>query len=91
MCEKSTEKLLANYLFDNISGRDIKNAVFQAVVSAAGEEKPESEKRVTQQDFVQAMTQIIEANKAASEPKYALTPADENVELLPEPRSELAN
>ncbi len=76
---------------DDISGRDIKNAVFQAVVAAAGEEKPESEKSVTQHHFVQAMTQIIEANKAASEPKYTLTPAEKEVKLPSETYEDLAN
>jgi SpoVK/Ycf46/Vps4 family AAA+-type ATPase len=51
--------------FDGISGRDIKNAVFQAVVSAARENKPKEHKCVTYTHLSNAIAQIIEANKAA--------------------------
>ena len=67
--------------FDEISGRDIKNAVFQAVVSAAIEDKPKEIKRVNQFHFMQAMTSIIEANKEATKPEYTLTPVEGNVQL----------
>ncbi len=89
--DKSVDFTQLGSQFDNISGRDIKNAVFQAVVAAAEEDKPKSEKRVTQHHFVQAMTEIIEANKAASEPKYRLTPVEGDVKLPPQPQADLAN
>ncbi|NET55234.1 MAG: ATP-binding protein [Symploca sp. SIO2E6] len=44
--------------FDGISGRDIKNAVFQAVVAAAREDKPKEEKQVTQSHLVEAIAEI---------------------------------
>lgn len=62
--------------FDGISGRDIKNAVFQAVVAAAKENKPNAEKRVLQSHFIQAMAEIINANKAASQPDLKLVPTN---------------
>jgi SpoVK/Ycf46/Vps4 family AAA+-type ATPase len=72
--------------FDEISGRDIKNAVFKAVVLAAMEDKPNSEKKVTQSHFIQAMTEVIEANKAAvSQEELKLTPVNGNVQLPPQP------
>ena len=55
--------------FDGISGRDIKNAVFQAVVSAARDDKPKKYKKVTQSHLKNAITQIIEANKVAAQSK----------------------
>jgi SpoVK/Ycf46/Vps4 family AAA+-type ATPase len=67
--------------FDKISGRDIKNAVFQAVVAAAHEDKPDSEKKVTQSHFAKAITEIIEANKAAEKPQLQLNPVNEKVDL----------
>lgn len=67
--------------FDQISGRDIKNAVFQAVVAAAREDKPKEQKQVTQSHLTEAMTEIIEANKAATKPEYKLTPVEGNVPL----------
>jgi len=67
--------------FDGISGRDIKNAVFQAVVAAAREDKPKEEKQVTQSHFVEAMTEIIEANKVATQSEYTLTPVEGDVPL----------
>lgn len=73
--------------FANISGRDIKNAVFQAVVAAARENKPKPEKRVTQTHFQEAISEIIEANKAASQPKVTLTPVEGDVPLPPLPDS----
>ncbi|GET38491.1 ATP-binding protein [Microseira wollei] len=71
--------------FDQISGRDIKNAVFQAVVAAAREDKPKEEKRVTQSHLIEAMTEIIEANKASKKSEYTLTPVEGNVQLPPPP------
>ncbi|EAW39009.1 ATP-binding protein [Lyngbya sp. PCC 8106] len=67
--------------FDQISGRDIKNAVFQAVVAAAHEDKPDSEKKVTQEHFDKAITEIIDANKAAEKPQPQLVPVNEKVDL----------
>lgn len=67
--------------FDGISGRDIKNAVFQAVVAAAKENKPNKEKCVTQSHLIQATTEIINANKAAFQPELKLSPVNHKVEL----------
>lgn len=67
--------------FEGISGRDIKNAVFQAVVAAARENKPKEEKRVTQTHFREAIAEIIEANKAASKQQVTLTPVEGDVPL----------
>ncbi|NES23730.1 MAG: ATP-binding protein [Symploca sp. SIO3E6] len=69
--------------FDDISGRDIKNAVFQAVVAAAREDKPKEEKQVTQSHLVEAIAEIIEANKVATQSEYTLTPVEGDVPLLP--------
>ncbi|MGK7900494.1 MAG: ATP-binding protein, partial [Hormoscilla sp.] len=74
--------------FDEISGRDIKNAVFQAVVAAATEDKRKAEKRVTQSHFAQAIAEVIEANKAAKSPELTVTPVEGNVELPPPPNTE---
>ncbi|MEM1171077.1 MAG: ATP-binding protein [Cyanobacteria bacterium P01_H01_bin.35] len=71
--------------FDNTSGRDIKKAVLNGVVSAASEEKPDTEKQVTQSHFIEAMEEVIAANKAAEKEELKLTPVDGNVELPPEP------
>jgi SpoVK/Ycf46/Vps4 family AAA+-type ATPase len=71
--------------FDKISGRDIKNAVLKAVVAAAKEDKPKELKRVTQSHFSEAMTEIIEANKAASKQEFTITPVNGKVELPPQP------
>lgn len=49
--------------FDNISGRDIKNAVFQAVVFAAKDTTHTVKKKVTQIHFREAILRIIESNK----------------------------
>ncbi|MGD1702518.1 ATP-binding protein [Dapis sp. BLCC M229] len=86
--EKNSDKDLVDFSelakqFDEISGRDIKNAVFKAVVAAARENKSKEEKCVTQSLFVQAITEIIEANKAASKQEIKLTPVDGTVELPP--------
>ncbi len=70
--------------FDEISGRDIKNAVLKAVVAAAKEDKPKEEKRVTQSHFVEAIAEVIEANKAASKQEFTLTPVNGKVELPPD-------
>lgn len=67
--------------FEEISGRDIKNAVFQAVVAAAREDKLKEEKRVTQSHFSEAIAEIIEANKAASQQTVTLTPVEGDVPL----------
>lgn len=67
--------------FDEISGRDIKNAVFQAVVAAARENKPKEQKCVTQTYFREAITEIIEANKAASKPQLTVTAVEGDVPL----------
>lgn len=69
--------------FDEISGRDIKNAVLKAVVAAASEDKPKEQKRVTQSHFSQAITSVIEANKAAAKSEYKLTPVEGDVKLPP--------
>ncbi|WP_155969017.1 ATP-binding protein [Kamptonema formosum] len=71
--------------FDKISGRDIKNAVLKAVVAAAKEDKPKEKKRVTQSHFSEAMTEIIEANKAAEKQEFTITPVNGKVELPPQP------
>lgn len=77
------EKLASQ--FDEISGRDIKNALFQGVVAAAREDKPKEQKFITQSHLIQAMNEVIEANKAASKQKITLNPVEDNVELPPEP------
>jgi SpoVK/Ycf46/Vps4 family AAA+-type ATPase len=70
--------------FDEISGRDIKNAVFQAVVAAASENKPKEQKCVTQSHFTQAITDIIEANKAAVKPELTLNPVENLAKIPPQ-------
>ncbi|NER38445.1 MAG: ATP-binding protein [Oscillatoria sp. SIO1A7] len=77
--------------FDEISGRDIKNAVFQAVVAAACEDKPKEEKRVTQYHFTKAIAEVIEANKAVSKPEFTVTPVEGEVRLPPEPPDTASN
>ncbi|MGK7924352.1 MAG: ATP-binding protein [Spirulina sp.] len=67
--------------FDDISGRDIKNAVFQAVVAAARENKPKIEKSVKQIHFREAITEIIESNKTAYQEQVSLTPVESDVPL----------
>jgi len=67
--------------FDGVSGRDIKNAVFQAVVSAAREDKPKECKRVTHAHLVDAITQVVEANKAAAPSGLKLNPAEGEISL----------
>jgi SpoVK/Ycf46/Vps4 family AAA+-type ATPase len=67
--------------FDEISGRDIKNAVLQAVVASAREDKPKEKKCVTQTHFTEAMAEIIEANKASSQQQVTLTPVEGNIPL----------
>ncbi|MCL2928145.1 MAG: ATP-binding protein [Trichodesmium sp. MAG_R01] len=74
--------------FDEISGRDIKNAVFKAVVAAAREDKPKEQKCVAQSHFAQAITKIIEANKVASTQQVKLTPVDDTIQLPPQPNAE---
>ncbi|MGB3510650.1 MAG: ATP-binding protein [Microcoleaceae cyanobacterium] len=71
--------------FDEVSGRDIKSAVFQAVVAAACEDKPKEQKCVTQSHFTRAMGEIIEANKESAKPEFTVTPVEGKVELPPQP------
>ena len=71
--------------FDEISGRDIKKAVLNAVISAASEDKSDTEKQVTQSHFIEAIEEVIAGNKAAEKEELKLTPVDHNVELPPEP------
>jgi SpoVK/Ycf46/Vps4 family AAA+-type ATPase len=70
--------------FDGVSGRDIKNAVLQAVVSAAREDKPRELKRVTHAHLADAITQIMEANKAAAKSEFKFKPVEGEVPLPPE-------
>jgi SpoVK/Ycf46/Vps4 family AAA+-type ATPase len=74
--------------FDEISGRDIKKAVLNAVGSAASEEKLDIEKRVTQAHFIQAMEEVIAGKKAAEKEEIKLTPVTEKVDLPPQPSRE---
>lgn len=74
--------------FDDISGRDIKKAVLNAVATAASEEKPDVEKRVTQTHFIQAMEEVIAGKKAAEQEELKLTPVTDKVDLPPEPSTE---
>ncbi|MBR8840776.1 MAG: ATP-binding protein [Stigonema ocellatum SAG 48.90 = DSM 106950] len=67
--------------FDGVSGRDIQNAVWQAAVAAAKEDKPKEQKQVTQSHLMDAMNQIIEANKAAIKPEIVLKPVEGEVQL----------
>ncbi|MEC4983537.1 MAG: ATP-binding protein [Oscillatoria sp. PMC 1068.18] len=76
--------------FDEISGRDIKNAVFQAVIAAAREDKLKKDKCVTQAHFIEAMTEIIEANKVVSQQEVTLTPVEGDVPL-PTPPNQVSN
>jgi len=71
--------------FDGISGRDIKSAVFKAVVSAAKENKPKLEKKVTHSHFSQAIKEVIESNKATTQQELKLVPVDGNTQLPPLP------
>ncbi|MEB3179461.1 MAG: ATP-binding protein [Nostocaceae cyanobacterium] len=77
--------------FDEISGRDIKNAVLKAVVAAAKENKPKAQKQVTQTHFEEAMTEVIKANKAASQAEFTLTPVNDKVDLPPGPSNTASN
>ncbi|MFB2919893.1 ATP-binding protein [Aerosakkonema funiforme] len=74
--------------FDEISGRDIKKAVLNAVTTAASEGKPDSEKCVAQSHFIQAMEEVIAGKKAAEKEELKLTPVTGNVELPPQPSIE---
>ena len=67
--------------FDSISGRDIKNSVFQAVVSAARETCPNDEKKVTQLQLMEAVGQITEANKDALKPNLQFSAASDDIPL----------
>ena len=67
--------------FDGISGRDIKNAVFRAVIEAAKEKTEDENKRVTQEHLVQAIAEIIESNREFSESSLRIRPVDK--ELVP--------
>lgn len=77
--------------FDNVSGRDIKNAVLKAVVSAVKENKPTEQKQVTQSHFIEAITDIIEANKASVKPEFTVTPVNGKVDLPPEKLNSISN
>ncbi|MEH2226188.1 ATP-binding protein [Nostoc sp.] len=76
--------------FDKVSGRDIKNAVLKAVVSAANENKPKEQKRVTQSHFIEAITDIIAANQASVKPEFKVTPVNGQVDL-PQERMKISN
>jgi SpoVK/Ycf46/Vps4 family AAA+-type ATPase len=89
LCESVNFAELAKE-FADISGRDIKNAVFQAVVAAAREDKPKEAKRVRQTHFQEAIREIIEANKTVSEQQVTLTPVEGDVPL-PTPPSDAVN
>lgn len=67
--------------FDGVSGRDIKNAVFKAVVAAASEDKADAQKKVTQDHFRQAMKEVIEGNDDISPPlpELKISPIEANV------------
>ena len=80
LCESVSFADLANQ-FEAISGRDIKNAVFQAVVSAAKEDKPNEDKKVTQFHFAEAITGIIDANKATEKTELTFKPVEGEVQL----------
>ncbi len=67
--------------FDKFSGRDIKTAVFQAVVRAACEDIPNDQKCVTQQHFIAAATDIEAEIQAAERKDMMLTPVEGDVEL----------
>jgi hypothetical protein len=60
---------------------DIKNAVLQAVVASAREDKPKEEKCVTQTNFIEAITEVIEANKASYQQPITITPAEGEIPL----------
>lgn len=70
---------------ENISGRDIKNSVFKAVVSAAKEDKPNSEKKVTHSHFKDGINEVVESNKNCQQQELKLVPVDKAVELPPLP------
>jgi hypothetical protein len=55
------------------------------VVGAASTEQPDSEKRVHQFHFMEAMEEVIAGNKAAAKEEIKLMPATENVEIPPPP------
>lgn len=77
--------------FDNVSGRDIKNAVLKAVVSAVKENKPTEQKQVTQSHFIEAITEIIEANKVSVKPEFTVTAVNGKVDLPPERLNSISN
>ncbi len=67
--------------FDGVSGRDIKMAVLQAVVSAASEEKIDSDKRVCQSHFMKAIANVIAAKRAFNKPSAILKPINGDIDL----------
>ncbi len=71
--------------FSEVSGRDIKKAVLQAVVAAASEEKPDANKCVTQPHFTQSIEEVIAGKKAAEKTEVKLTPVSGDVQLPPQP------
>ena len=81
--EVSFSKLASE--FKDISGRDIKNAVLKAVVSAAKENKPKLEKKVTHSHFSQAIIEVIESNQSVSQQALQLVPVNGDIQLPPLP------
>ncbi|MBW4479361.1 MAG: ATP-binding protein [Tolypothrix brevis GSE-NOS-MK-07-07A] len=77
--------------FDQVSGRDIKNAVLRAVVSAAKGDETTEQKQVTQSHFIEAITDIIAANQASVKPEFKVTPVNGQVDLPPERLNAIAN
>ncbi|ALB42146.1 MULTISPECIES: ATP-binding protein [Nostocales] len=77
--------------FDGISGRDIKNAVLKAVVSAAKENKITEQKQVTQSHFIEAITEIIAANQASVKPEFKIAPVNGQVDLPSERMNAISN
>jgi len=72
--------------FKDISGRDIKNAVLKAVVSAAKEDKLDSEKKVNHSHLFEAMSDVVESNRSAVQEQHIkLTPVGGDIRLPPEP------
>lgn len=71
--------------FDQISGRDIKKAVLNAVVTAASENKSDIEKSVKQFHFIEAMEEIIAIKQETDKTEIQLTPVEGKVDLPPNP------
>ncbi|CAK8719050.1 ATP-dependent zinc metalloprotease FtsH [Candidatus Electronema halotolerans] len=72
--------------FKDISGRDIKNAVLKGVVSAAKEDKPDSEKKVNHSHLFEAISDVVESNKSAVQEQHLkLNPVEGDIRLPQEP------